>query len=334
MVAIIQILCYNPGYINGFRRRGITVINLKHIPAILAIVREGSITAASKKLFISQPALSQTVRNVEAELGSPVFQREGGRLVLTYAGQLYIDAGQQIQDIDRNLHARVADDKSVVYGEFRLGISTQRGLQLLPVVIPDFVRQYPHVRISLCEEGSTRLERMINEGECDVAFITTTSKRNRLHYVLIENEQLVLLAAKTTDLAQRYPDGSTIDITDAKDECFVSMSEGHSVRKTQDRLFEENSIQPNILLETHNMEAAKAVAARANAVFLVPHVYVPDSMPDRARVHIYHVSNAHYERHFYFCYRQGMYLTSYQKDLVRIVCDKLHVSCNLQEEEI
>ena len=61
---------------------------------------------------------------------------------------------------------------------------------------------------------------------------------------------------------------------------------------------------------------------------------LPDSMPDRARVHIYHVSNAHYERHFYFCYRQGMYLTSYQKDLVRIVCDKLHVSCNLQEEEI
>ena len=305
------------------------MINLKHIPAILAIVQEGSITAASKKLFISQPALSQTVHSVENDLGAPLFERIGGRQVLTHAGQLYVEASQRIQEIDRNLHAQVADSKKVVYGEFRLGISTQRSLQLLPAVLPEFMRMYPHVKIHLCEESSGLLERMINEGDCDVAFITTASKRDRLRYVLIENEQLSLIAAKTTDLAKRFPDGATIDIREARSERFIAMTDGHSVRAIQDRLCEELSIRPRILLETHNMELAKGLAARANAVFLVPSVYVPDNMADRARINVYSIRNANYDRHFYFCYRQGMYLTRYEQDLVRIVCGRLGVPCAL-----
>ena len=308
------------------------MINLKYIPAIQTIIREGSITAASKKLFISQPALSQTVRLVEKELGAPLFERLGNRLVLTHAGQMYIEAGQRIQDIDQNLHAQVIDSKKVVYGSFRLGISNQRGLQLLPHVFPEFMRLYPQVKIQLCEEGSERLERMITDGECDVAFITTSSKRDRLHYVLIENEQLSLIASKTTALTKRIPDGATIDISEARKENFISMANGHSVRVIQDYLFEEAHIQPIILLETQNMEAGKAIAARANAVFLVPNVYVRDNMADRARISIYHIRNTNYERHFYFCYRQGMYLTRYEKDLVKLVCNHLGVPCTLEDE--
>ena len=308
------------------------MINLKHIPAIQMIVREGSITAASKKLFISQPALSQTVRLVEKDLGAPLFERIGNRLVLTHAGQLYIEAGQHIQDIDQNLHAQVANSKNVVYGSFRLGISNQRGLQLLPHVIPEFIRLYPRVKIQLCEEGSGRLERMINDGECDVAFLTTSTKRDRLHYVLIENEQLSLIASKTTALAKRFPDGATIDISDARKERFISMTNCHSVRTIQDHLFEEAHIQPQILLETQNMEAAKAITARSGAVFLVPDVYVRSNMPDRARINVYYIRNRNYERHFYFCYRQGMYLTRYEKDLVKIVCNHLGVPCTLEDE--
>ena len=52
------------------------MLNMKYAPAILTIVQEGSITAASKKLFVSQPALSQTIKQVEEELGAPIFTRD------------------------------------------------------------------------------------------------------------------------------------------------------------------------------------------------------------------------------------------------------------------
>lgn len=292
-------------------------------------MQEGSITAASKKLYISQPALSQTVRQVETELGAPLFNRDVRQLELTHAGQLYLEAARRMMNIDRSLHARIADDKGEVYGKFTLGISNQRGIQVLPLVLPDFFRHYPHVQIKLLEEGSGRLERLLTEGVCDVAFITTTSKSNSLHYVLIENEQLVLVANRSTALAQRFADGTTIRLSEARDEKFISMAEGHSVRIIQERLFEKYGMRPEILLETHNMEAAKAITARANAVFLVPSVYVPDTMADRYRVNIYRISDTDYERHFYFCYRNGMYLTRYQQDLVRLMCRKLGVPCAL-----
>ena len=309
------------------------MINLKYAPAIMTIVREGSITAASKKLYVSQPALSQTIKQVESELGAPIFRRDVHHIELTHAGQLYVDAVQEMLTIDRNLHARIEDSKDEVFGEFTLGISNQRGLQLLPQVLPEFMRLYPHVKIKLQEEGSGRLESMTMEGICDISFVTTNSKNNRMRYVLIENEQLVLIAAKTTALAKRFPDGATLDITQAESENFVSMMEGHSVRTMQNSLFAKYGMRPHILLETNNMEAAKSIAARSNAVFLVPSVYVPDSMVDRYRVNIYHISNAEYERHFYLCYRRGVYLTNYQKDLVRIVCSRLNVPCNLPDEE-
>ena len=305
------------------------MINLKHVPSILAIVREGNITAASKKLFVSQPALSQTIRQVEEELGAPIFRRDTRRMELTHAGELYLKAAQEMMNIDRNLHAYVEDSKGDVYGELNVGISNQRGIQLLPKVIPEHFRKYPHVKISLLEEGSVRLEHMVREGSCDIAFVTTKGNYSDMQYVLIENEEMVLLANRSTKLAQRFPDKTPLNIAEARNERFISMAQGHSMRLIQSRLFEKYDMNPEIVLEAHNIEAAKAITARTDAVFLIPGVYVPDTMPDRYRVNIYPISDTGFERPFYFCYRKNTYLTQYMKDLVGLVCEKLEVPFNL-----
>ena len=304
-------------------------MNIRHIQYVLSILREGSITAASKKLFVSQPALSQTLKQIEQDLGAAIFDRTTDPISLTYAGQQYVDAGLQVLDIDRNLRARIAETKKELHGRLRLGISMQRGLQILPQVIPDFSRMYPYIRIELIEHGSATLEHMTAEGQCDLALITTNEKPNKLHYELIESEEVVLMAARSTELAHRFADGEPIEITQAQSEKFVSMREGHSVRTIQDRLFERHHLAPTILMETTNMETGKHVAARANAVMLLPQVYVTSDLQYRVQCHP--VLNNDYERHFYLCYRRGMYLTRYMSDFVRLVCEKLGVPFHLGE---
>jgi len=304
-------------------------MNIRHIQYVLTILREGSITAASKKLFVSQPALSQTLKQIEQDLGATIFDRTTDPISLTYAGQQYVDAALQVLDIDRNLRARIAETKKELHGRLRLGISMQRGLQILPQVIPDFSRMYPYMRIELIEHGSATLEHMTAEGQCDLALITTNEKPNKLHYELIESEEVVLMAARSTELAHRFSDGEPIEITQAQNEKFVSMREGHSVRTIQDRLFERHHLTPTILMETTNMEAGKHVAARANAVMLIPQVYVTQDLQYRVQCHP--VLNNDYERHFYLCYRRGMYLTRYMTDFIRLVCEKLGVPFHLGE---
>lgn len=78
-------------------------MNFKHINYVLTVLTEGSITAASKKLFVSQPALSQTIKLIEQDLGAPIFDRSTDPISLTYAGQRYVEAAQAMLDIDRNL---------------------------------------------------------------------------------------------------------------------------------------------------------------------------------------------------------------------------------------
>lgn len=304
-------------------------MNIKHIQYVLTVLREGSITGASKKLYVSQPALSQTIKQIEQDLGAPIFDRTTDPISLTYAGQKYVDAAQQMLDIDRNLRAQIAELKNEIHGRFRVGISVQRGLQLLPHIIPEFSRLYPFVKVELIEHGSDTLERMTSEGQCDIALVATSEKPNKLNYVLIENEQVVLMAARSTELAHRFSDGTPIEITQAQHERFVSMRSGHSVRLVQDRLFERYNINPSILMETSNMEAGKNVAARANAVMLIPQVYVQGSLDLQLRVQCHPILGSNHERHFYLCYRKGMYLTRYMEDFVRIVCDRLQVPFNL-----
>ena len=92
------------------------MVNKRQIEYILAVLREGSITAASKKLYLSQPALSQAIKQAETDLGVALFDRSTDPISLTYAGQRYVEAAQRILDIDRNLRTELAESSGEVHG--------------------------------------------------------------------------------------------------------------------------------------------------------------------------------------------------------------------------
>ena len=86
------------------------------------------------------------------------------------------------------------------------------------------------MEIHVFEEGSGTTETMIHEGKIDLACLTTYPKYEDINYILIEPEELVLLAGKNTSIAKRLPSGSPINIREAKNETFISIKQGHSVR--------------------------------------------------------------------------------------------------------
>ncbi|NLF26843.1 MAG: LysR family transcriptional regulator [Clostridiales bacterium] len=298
-------------------------MNIKHAHYILSILREGSYTNAAKTLYVSQPSLSQTVKQVEKQYGVQIFDRTYDTPTLTFAGRKYVDAAKQVLLIDANLQNEFAELKKEVRARMRLGIPHQRGMLLLPRVVPEFLRQYPCIKIDLEEHGSETLERLAREGMVDIALVTTHPKQNQLEYILIENEQLVLMVSKKLALAEKYPDGSEIDIHDAAQERFISMRPGHSVRVIQDRLFEKYNLEPNILIETNSLEAAKNITAPAGAVMICPYVYIAKEPKLLEQVHCYPIRNNDYERHFYLCYRKGLYFAKYMQDFLEIVRQNL-----------
>ena len=294
-------------------------MNEKHMQYVLTVLKEGSFTNAAKKLYVSQPSLSQIIKTAESNLGAPIFDRSTDPITLTPAGQLYVEAARQVTTISTNLRKQVEELSKEEFGTIRFGISVQRGMELLPELYPRFKKRFPHVGLELHEQGSATMEKSVLEGEVGIALLTTFPRHEELVYDLIQEEKLVLIVNRECELAKRIAPGTPIDILEARDETFISSQSGHSVRTIQDSLFITRDMKPKIDLVTISIEVGKHVVAASPVVMACPDSYVEtDNSPDSAYFS-YPILGVENPRHFYACYRRDMYLTKYMKGFLEIL---------------
>ena len=296
-------------------------MNIKHASYIRAIVQEGSITAAARKLYISQPALSQVLRQVESELGVTLLDRGASPFQLTYAGEKYLQAADAIVAAKERLETQLREIRQESSGRLRLGISVQRAIQILPHVLPRFVQQYPEVDIELTESGSARLEEMVRQGKVDLALAAIDSASPHLVYELIEREVIGILAGKGSKLYGNFPDGTEVALAAAQEDNFISLKPGHSVRVVQDMLFRQSEKVPHVLLETDSLEVAKRVALETGACMLCSNIFVDEAV--RRQGGFYPLQDYENHRHFYACTRKGERLPRFAADFIRIVAEVL-----------
>lgn len=294
-------------------------MNEKHMQYVLTVLKEGSFTNAAKKLYVSQPSLSQIIKTAESNLGAPIFDRSTDPITLTPAGQLYVEAARQVTTISTNLRKQVEELSKEEFGTIRFGISVQRGMELLPELYPRFKKRFPHVGLELHEQGSATMEKSVLGGEVGIALLTTSPRHEELVYDLIQEEKLVLIVNRECELAKRIAPGTPIDILEARDETFISSQSGHSVRTIQDSLFITRDMKPKIDLVTISIEVGKHVVAASPVVMACPDSYVEtDNSPDSAYFS-YPILGVENPRHFYACYRKDMYLTKYMKGFLEIL---------------
>ena len=292
-------------------------MNIKQAQYILTIANEGSITAAAKKLYISQPSLSQMVRQVEKELGVALFDRTSLPLRLTYAGEKYLECAHTMIVANDRLENQLQDIRQENSGHLRLGISVQRGMRILPQAMPEFITRYPNVSLELRETGSVRMEDLLRYGEIDLAFAALESTSARFNYRLIEKETTGILVGKSSRLAERFASGTPINLTEARSEQFVSLKQGHSIRVVQDQLFRMLDIDPKILMEVDSLEMAKRVTVSCGACMLCPDIYFDETVIKQGV--FYPLKGVENHRHFYACWRKGEDLPRYAEDLIEIV---------------
>lgn len=292
-------------------------MNLKQAHYIQTVAREGGITAAAKKLHISQPSLSQMLKQVEGELGVALFDRSVSPFQLTFAGEKYIRAAEIMLRTNEQLEREITEIKNENSGRLRLGISVQRAMQVLPLVMPWFAAQFPHVTLEITERGSANLEELVLQGQVDLALAVIESISPRLNYELIEEEVIGVLTGEHAGLAGRFPSGTPITLDMAAEDTFISLKEGHSIRVVQDTLFRRHGLTPNILLETDSLEVARRVALGTGSCMLCSNIYADDLVLRHGA--FYPLRDYENHRHFYACYSKDIPLARYAGEFIQIV---------------
>ena len=137
---------------------------------IYTIWQEGSFSAAARKLFVTQPALSIAVRRIEEEYGEAIFDREAKPLRLTPAGSIVLRTIERTLMLEKEMTDQIRDLKNGETGQIRIGASPYISGCILPDILKGFAEKYPGIRIELLEDSSAKLLPMLEKQEIDITF--------------------------------------------------------------------------------------------------------------------------------------------------------------------
>ncbi|TGE27078.1 LysR substrate-binding domain-containing protein [Hymenobacter metallicola] len=162
-----------------------------------SVARHLSFTKAAQELFITQPAITKHIRELERSYGQRLFERRGNRVSLTEAGRLLLSHAdavevlhQQLTDQLHGLHAEAA-------GRLRLGASTTLAQYVLPPILPGFQARYPNIELTLYNGNSEQIAESLLYGHVDLGFVEGQVKNRDLHYEPLLDDELVAVRRTT-----------------------------------------------------------------------------------------------------------------------------------------
>ena len=242
---------------------------------VLKVAEEKSISEAARKLFISQPSLSQYIKKIEYNIDEQLFIRTHGGFKLTHAGRKYLEYSKKIIDLKKGLSKEINDIKNLKTGEVIIGVPVYRGSYILPTILPHFYKKYPNISVKVIEENSERLEQMVLNGDIELAFLCLPIISDELSYDILVKEELLVAFSSNNSLYKslKKEKRNSLSIKDLVDEKFILLKKGQRIRYYIDELFEELKCSPKIILETKSIDTAKRLSALGVGITIMPDTY-------------------------------------------------------------
>lgn len=168
---------------------------------LLAVAELKSFSKAAEACFISQPALTRCIKNIEAELGVKLFDRSYSPIRLTYAGEKYVEGLKEIMVLKQKLDTEMADIADRKRDRLVLGIPTTRAATWLPRVLPTFVKACPHIDVQMVESNTSTLEQLLLKGSIDLFLMGSAPVLNK--GIVLEplfREKMMLVVSRQADI--------------------------------------------------------------------------------------------------------------------------------------
>lgn len=239
---------------------------------VMAIAEERNFSNAAKKLYISQPSLSQYIMRLEDQLGIKLFDRTTSPLVLTFAGEKYLKTAKNILDLKNQLGRELGDIADSKKGRLTIGIPISTERYLLPLVLPEFYQRFLGIELVIKEHSSIQLEELLLAGEVDIAILHLPVQNERIVYDPISVEKIFLVASsgEHTHSLIEFEKHNNLDFSYLKNEKFILLKPGYRMRFVADEIFKRAQFKPNILLEIRNLDTAYNLASAGMGFTLVP----------------------------------------------------------------
>lgn len=166
-----------------------------------SVAKNLSFTKASQELFVSQPAITKHIQELEACYQARLFDRQGNKISLTEAGKLLLEHSERILDAYKRLEYEMHLLHGDYIGELKLGASITIAQYVLPPLLGNFIRKFPQVNLSLLNGNSREIETALQEHRIDLGLVEGIFRLPNLKYTTFLDDELVAIVHAQSKLS-------------------------------------------------------------------------------------------------------------------------------------
>lgn len=289
--------------------KSIKFIMQQELEYIYEIYKAGSFSKAADNLYITQPALSMSVKKIEASIGMALFDRSTRPLQLTEAGKIFIASIEKMTALEEDMNNQIQDINELKAGNLCIGGSHYINAYILPEAMTYFSNNYPGIKLELIEASSAVLAEMLSERMIDLTFSCNNDIiANFEHYPSFHDHILLAVSPDTLSLSCALSAQDILNRKHLEPNCpvlppeamneleYVILSEGNNLHDRAHEIFLQHGITPHIKLEISQL-ATSYHLARANfaAAFISDRIITPEEQ----HLNFYRIDSPVTDRLFY-----------------------------------
>ncbi|NEV63786.1 LysR family transcriptional regulator [Thiorhodococcus minor] len=295
-------------------------ISLRQLRVFEAVAQNNSYTRAAEELHLSQPAVSMQVKQLEDEIGLPLFERLGKRVVPTEAGHELYHYSRAITHSLIEMEEVMESLKGINRGSLRLAVASTVNY-FAPRLLAVFQKRYPGIALRLDVTNREMLVQMLDSNSVDLVLMGVPPKNVDVEAEAFMDNPLVVVAPPDHPLAS----ARDIPTERLSEEVFVMREEGSGTRKAMQRFFAERGIEIRHGMQMTRNEAVKQ-AVRSGLGLSVVSLHTIELELETRRLVILNVQGFPDRRQWYLVYRRGKRLSpaaSAFRDFVRAEAAKI-----------
>jgi len=297
-------------------------VTYKDILYVVTIYDEGSFSAAARKLYISQSALSQAIRKLEQELGMDLFIRSGGSSAPTKACGIFVEQGRQVLQVWNQFESEMHIYAKRRQSDLTVGMPALLLKNLLPFFSPRFESLCPGTALEILEERSNALEKLAAQEAIDLCVVRGPLQNTALVSTRVLTPELLLAVPKEHLFCRRHPykgldQLETVDLAELKDEPF-SLLKHQRIEYIWKPLFQAAGFEPKIYRYSSMWSNIVDYIQSGKSVGFIDEVVVLHE-PREDKIAYYRLSSGPITRDIQVAYCPGKHLSAAEQCFIDIL---------------
>ena len=247
------------------------------------VAETGNISRAANQLYISQPAVSKAIQNLEDNLKSTLFIRNSRGVKLTEEGKLLYDHTHQAFEILQRGEENLRRVHELGIGHLRIGASTTLCKYLLLPYLDGFVRENPHIKITIDNQSSSHTLRQLENSSLDIGLVAKPSNSEAFHFISLGEIEDIFVATRTYLNNLKLRESSSDIFSTAN---IMLLDEENITRKYIEDYFKTNLIEPQHILEISNMDLLIEFAKTSLGIACVIKAFVATELKEGTLIQI------------------------------------------------